>query len=59
MQDEELFFSTLGENDWLEGSFWSDTVFNLSSRILSDSEIKLLEKGLDYRLLSEGLMSLS
>ena len=28
--------------------FCSDTVFNLSNRVLSDSEIKLLEKGLDF-----------
>ena len=28
--------------------FCSDTVFNLSKRVLSDMEIKILEKGLDY-----------
>ena len=38
----------IGENDRLEGYFCSDTVFNLSNRVLSDSEIKLLEKGLDF-----------
>ena len=32
----------------LQGHFCSDTVFNLSSRILSENEIKVLEKGLDF-----------
>ena len=58
MLDEELFEileelqkpikGTIGENDRLEGYFCSDTGFNLSDRVLSDSEIKLLEKGLDF-----------
>ena len=39
---------TICENDRLEGYFCSDTVFNLGSRVLSDSEIKVLEKGLDF-----------
>ena len=30
------------------GYFCSETVFNLSNRVLSDAEIKVLEKGLDY-----------
>ena len=30
------------------GYFCSDTAFNLSKKVLSDAEIKLLEKGLDY-----------
>ena len=57
-QDEELLeileelqkptMGTIDENDRLEGHFCSDTVFNLSNKILSDSEIKLLEKGLDF-----------
>ena len=57
-QDEELLEileelqkptkGTIDENDRLEGHFCSDTVFNLSNKILSDSEIKLLEKGLDF-----------
>ena len=38
---------TIGDNDRLEGYFCSDRVFNLNNRILSDSDIKLLEKGLD------------
>ena len=32
----------------LSGSFCSDTIFNLSRKILTDSKIKVLEKGLDY-----------
>ena len=56
-QDEELLEileelqkptkGTIGENDRLEGYFCSDTVFNLSNRILSNSENKIFEKGLD------------
>ena len=32
----------------LKGHFYSDTIFNLSHRVLSDAEIKILEKGLDF-----------
>ena len=32
----------------LEGHFCSDTVFNLSNRVLSENEIKILEKGVDF-----------
>ena len=32
----------------LQGHFCSDTVFNLSNRVLSENEIKVLEKGLDF-----------
>ena len=32
----------------LKGHFCSDTVFNLSHRVLSDAEIKILEKGFDF-----------
>ena len=32
----------------LKGYFCSDTVFYLSGRVLSESEIKVLEKGLDF-----------
>ena len=32
----------------LTGHFCSDTVFNLSKKVLSDAEIKVLEKRLDY-----------
>ena len=57
MQDEELLEileklqkpikGTIGENDRLEGYFCSDTVFNLSDRVLADSELQLLGKGPD------------
>ena len=32
----------------LKGYFCSDAVFNLSDRVLSEGEIKVLEKGLDF-----------
>ena len=32
----------------LRGHFCSDTIFNLSQKVLSDAEIKVLEKGLDF-----------
>ena len=32
----------------LQGHFCSDTVFNLSNRVLIENEIKILEKGLDF-----------
>ena len=32
----------------LTGHFCLDTVFNLSNRVLTDAEINVLEKGLDY-----------
>ena len=32
----------------LTGYFCSETVFNLSHRVLTDAEIKVLEKGLDF-----------
>ena len=32
----------------ISGYFCSDTVFNLSHRLLTETEIKVLEKGLDY-----------
>ena len=32
----------------LTGKFVSDTVFNLSIKVVSDAEIKLLEKGFDF-----------
>ena len=30
------------------GNFVSDTVFNLSNKVLSDTEIRVFEKGLDF-----------
>ena len=38
---------TANENR-LTGYCCSDTFFNLSNRVLSDNEIKVLEKGLDF-----------
>ena len=35
----------------ISGYFCSDTVFNLSHRVLTETEIKVLEKGLDYVLI--------
>ena len=35
-------------NKRLKGYFCSDTVFNLSGRVLFESEIKVLEKGLNF-----------
>ena len=32
----------------LTGFFYSETVFNLCNRALTDAEIEILEKGLDY-----------
>ena len=32
----------------LPGSFVSDTVFNLSRKVLTNTEIKVLEKGFDF-----------
>ena len=32
----------------LKEHFFSDTIFNLSHGVLSDAEIKVLEKGLDF-----------
>ena len=32
----------------LTGNFESDTVFNLSNKVLNDTEIRVLEKGLDF-----------
>ena len=36
------------DNTRLTGYFCSETVFNLSNRDLSEAEIKVSEKGLDY-----------
>ena len=37
----------------ISGYFCSDTVFNLSHRVLTETEIKVLEKGLDYVLIQK------
>ena len=35
----------------ISGYFFSGTVFNVSHRVLTETEIKVLEKGLDYVLI--------
>ena len=57
-QDKEILFildeleqvqsTSITGSDRISGYFCSDTVFNLSKKVLSDMEIKILEKGLDY-----------
>ena len=32
----------------MKGYFCSDTVFNLSNKVLTEDEIKIIEKGLDF-----------
>ena len=49
----------MSQSDRLTGYFCSDTVFNLSNRVLSESEIGVLEKGLDFSLFKRILMTLS
>ena len=36
------------ETSRLKGYFFSETVFNLSKKVLTEAEIRVLEKGLDY-----------
>ena len=45
---EELNQQNTTYENRLAGYFSWDTVFNLSKKNLSDAEIKVLEKGLDY-----------
>ena len=40
--------SIITDESRLSGYFCSETIFNLSNRVLSDAEIRVLEKGLDY-----------
>ena len=44
-KEHDVNVTSLGR---LRGHFCSDTIFNLSHRVLSDTEIKILEKGLDF-----------
>ena len=44
-KEHDVYVTSLGR---LGGHFSSDTIFNLSHRILSDAEINLLDKGLDF-----------
>ena len=47
ISSEELDQQNNAYENWLTGCFSLDTVFNLSEKLLSDAEIKVLEKGLD------------
>ena len=40
--------SSMASENRLTGYFCLDTIFDLSNRVLSDNEIKVLEKGLDF-----------
>ena len=44
-KEHDVNVTSLGR---LSGNFCSDTIFNLSHRVLSDAEIKKLEKGLNF-----------
>ena len=44
---EQLQCRSITNSNRISGYFCSDTVFNLSKKVLSDMEIKILEKGLD------------
>ena len=46
--DDLLTKATINDEGHLAGSFCSKTVFNLSHRALTDIEIQVLEKGLDF-----------
>ena len=45
---EQLQGTSIMGSDRISGCFCSGTAFNLSKKVLSDMEIKILEKGLDY-----------
>ena len=45
---EQVQSTSMKDSDWISGYFCSDTVFNLSKKVLPDIEIKILEEGLDY-----------
>ena len=40
--------ANLSDESRLSGYFCSDTAFNISKKVLSETEIKILEKALDY-----------
>ena len=47
ISSEELDQQNTTFENRFTGYFCSDTVFNLSKKVLSDAEIRVLEKGLD------------
>ena len=50
--------SITADENRLTGYFCSDTIFNLSNRVLTDIEIKVLEKGLDFALIQRKINDL-
>ena len=47
-QSQKSVPSVQTEDCRLSGSFVSDTVFNLSTKVVTDTEVKVLKKGLDF-----------
>ena len=47
-QENSEAISSFTEDGRLKGFFCSKTVFNLSEKLLTEAEIKVLEKGLDF-----------
>ena len=47
-QSQINVLSVRREHGALSGSFVTDTAFNISRNVLADTEIKVLEKGLDF-----------
>ena len=45
---EEVQSTIITDSDQISGYFCSDTVFNLSKKVLVDKKIKIFEKGLNY-----------
>ena len=45
---EQVQSTSITNSDRMSDYFCSDTVFNLSKKVLPDMEIKILKKGLDY-----------
>ena len=48
LQRKSPFKAFNNSNDRVSGYFRSDTVFNLSEKVLVDIKIRVLEKGLNY-----------
>ena len=53
----EVLFTkaTVTDEGRLQGSFCSKTVFNLNQRVLSETEVQVLEKGLDFAPIQESI----
>ena len=51
--------TNLSDESRLSGFFCLDTVFNLNKRVLSETEIKMLEKGSDYASIQRKIMNSS